>query len=167
MANISGFNANEVEPNVAFDALPADWYEAIIVESEMKPTKAQDGHYLELKLQVVGGKYNGRNVWDRLNLDNTNDLAVQIAKGTLSAICRAVNVTTPKDSTELHNLPLLVKVAQKPYEGEMRNEIKGYKPKNGAAAATPTASNPTLSQAAPPAPKAGAGDAPWLKKAAK
>ena len=33
---------------------------------------------------------------------------MKIAHGELSAICRAVGVMQPKDSIELHNLPLLV-----------------------------------------------------------
>jgi hypothetical protein len=37
--NLSGFNAADVEPNSAFTPLPAGEYQAIISESEMKPTK--------------------------------------------------------------------------------------------------------------------------------
>jgi hypothetical protein len=96
--NLSGFDANQVEPNTAFTPLPAGEYDAIIVESEMKPTKDGTGKYLQLKLQILNGKFQNRTLFDRLNLVNKNDTAVQIAKGTLSAICRAVNVLTPNDS---------------------------------------------------------------------
>ena len=79
MANLNGFNANEVDPAVGFDPIPAGKYLAIITESEMKPTKAGTGQYLQLTFQVLEGQYKGRLVWARLNLDN-------IAKALLDAL---------------------------------------------------------------------------------
>ncbi len=122
------FNANDVDPAVSFDPLPAGKYVAIITGSEIKPTKSGTGHYLELTFQVIEGENHGRMVWARLNLDNPNRTAVEIARKELSAICRAVGVMTPKDSTELHNLPLVINVACKKRTdtGDITNEIKGY-----------------------------------------
>ena len=126
--NLSGFDANNVQPNEGFTPLPAGEYDAIIVESEMKPTKDGTGKYLQLKLQILNGAYQNRTLFDRLNLVNKNDTAVQIAKGTLSAICRAVNVLTPNDSSELHSKPLSIKVAiRNDQNGNPQNEVKGYK----------------------------------------
>jgi len=123
---LDGFNAEEIQPD-SFDALPAGWYEVMIVESENKETKAGTGSYLQLTLEVVSGEHRGRKLWDRLNLDNPNSTAVEIAQKTLSAICRAVGVLRPQDSAELHDKLMLAKVISKKYEGEDRNEIKGYK----------------------------------------
>ena len=132
--NLEGFNANDVEPNEAFSALPAGEYDVIIMGSEMKSTKLGNGKYLELQLQVLGGTYQNRRLFDRLNLVNQSDVAVQIAKGTLSSICRAVGVLEPNDSSELHTKPLtaIVKV-RKDLEGNNQNEVKGYKPRNAQA----------------------------------
>jgi hypothetical protein len=151
MADLRGFDAQTVEPNDSFDPIPNDDYLCIITTSEMKPTKAGDGAYLELELQVIEGPYQGRKLWDRLNLNNANETTVKIAKGTLSAICRAAGVLQPKDSCELHDLPLLVKVACKKREDtdELTNVVKGYK-KRDAAAATPAASSPAPAKAASP-----------------
>ena len=41
-------------------------------------------------------------------MSGTSDL-VKIARGELSAICRAVGVMQPRDSVELHNVPLEIK----------------------------------------------------------
>jgi hypothetical protein len=121
------FNANQVEPAADFEPIPAGKYVAVITASEMKPTKSGSGSYLELTFQIVEGEYKGRLLWERLNLDNPNPLTVKIARGELSAICRAVGVMEPRDSLELHNLPLVVSVRQKTDpEGEVRNEVKGY-----------------------------------------
>jgi hypothetical protein len=128
MANLHGFNANHVEPTTEFEPIPAGKYLAAITDSEVKPTKSGSGSYLQLAFQIVEGEFKGRFVWARLNLDNANSTAVQIARAELSAICRAVGVMTPNDSVELHNLPLVITVKCKKRDdtGEISNEIKGY-----------------------------------------
>ena len=134
MANLNGFAATKVAPAADFEPLPAGKYLAVITDSEMKPTKSGNGHYLELTFQVIDGQYKGRLLWSRLNLDNPSEQAVQIAQGELSAICRSVGVMRPKDSIELHNLPLLVTVKCKKRQdnGDIVNEIRGYAKKEAA-----------------------------------
>lgn len=135
MADLRGFNAHTVEPNESFDPIPAGEYLCVITASDAKPTKAGTGSYLELEFEVIDGPYKGRKLWDRLNLANPNELAVKIARATLSAICRAVGVMEPKDSCELHDLPLLVKVRveKRADTDELSNVIKGYRSRQGAA----------------------------------
>lgn len=141
MANLHGFDANQVEPVSSFEPLPAGKYAAAISDSEMKPTKAGTGNYLQLTFEVLDGPHKGRLLWARLNLDNPNATAVQIARAELSAICRAVGVMAPKDSVELHNLPLVitVKLKRRSDTGELQNEIGGYSPRNDKANQTPSA----------------------------
>jgi hypothetical protein len=66
--NLSGFNAADVEPIRRFTPLPAGEYQAIISESEMKPTKDGAGQYLQMKLQILNGQHQNRTLFDRLNL---------------------------------------------------------------------------------------------------
>lgn len=121
------FNASEVEPNIGFHPVPAGKYIAVITDSEMKDTRSGTGRYLQLEFEITEGEYRGRKLWSRLNLENPNPEAVRMARGDLSAICRAVNVLTPKDSIELHNLQLEITVRCKNnQDGEITNEIKGY-----------------------------------------
>ena len=135
--NLAGFNANEHEPS-SFDALPAGDYDVCITASELKATKAGTGKYLQLTLQVLGGQYKNRKLFDRLNIENPNPTAVQIAKGTLSAICRAVGVLTPDDSAQLHNLGMKAVVrVEKDADGNPTNAIKGYKKRHEGAERTP------------------------------
>jgi hypothetical protein len=146
MANLSGFNANNVEPAAAFDPIPAGKYIAAITHSEMKPTKAGNGNFLELTFEVVDGEFKGRKLWARLNLENPNHVTVQIARAELSAICRAVGVMEPRDSLELHGIPMEVNVKQKARAetGEITNEIKGFAKRNvGQATTAPQAPNST------------------------
>jgi hypothetical protein len=155
--DLNGFDAESVEPRSAFEAIPAGEYEAIIAESEEKPTKAGNGHYLQLVVQIVDGEHKGRKLWARLNLDNPNQQAVDIARAELSAICRAIGVITPKASSDLHDKPLLVKVTVKKsdYSGEFENEIKAWKPLNPDASAI---------GGAPPKAAAAGGKPAWMKK---
>lgn len=164
MADLRGFDANTVEPNDSFDPLPNGDYLCVISSSEMKPTKSGDGSFLELEMEVIDGPCKGRKVWDRLNLNNANETAVRIAQGTLSAICRAVNVLTPTDSCELHDIPLVVKVVCKKRAdtGEMTNEVKGYKGRNAVAKeATSAVGSP---QVGAQAQASAAGSAPPWKR---
>jgi hypothetical protein len=151
MANLNGFNANEVDPNVAFEPLPAGDYLAVVVASEMKPTKNGSGEYLQLELEVIDGPHKGRKVWDRLMLKHGNSQTVAIARGTLSALCRAIGVMVPRDSVELHNVPVLVKVACKKRDdtGELTNVVKGYARK-GAATGAPRPASPAGPGSTPP-----------------
>lgn len=128
--DLSGFNAEEVEPDTGFDPMPAGWYSAMITDSEMKTTKNGAGQYLQLRLDIIDGEHKGRVLFDRLNLINQNQTAVDIAQRTLSAICRAVGIMQPKDSSDLHDKPIRVKVSVRPAQGgyEATNEVKGYQP---------------------------------------
>ena len=145
MANLNGFNATEVEPTSSFEPLPAGKYLAAITESEMKPTKNGSGSYLQLAFTILDGEHRNRVLWARLNLNNPNATAVKIARSELSAICHAVGVMQPRDSVELHNLPLVITVKMKKREdtGELTNEIKGYERKepNGQAQQAPVTDN--------------------------
>lgn len=145
MASLNGFNANQVDPATDFEAIPAGKYVAVVTASEMKPTKSGKGAYLEVTFQVIEGEFKNRLLWARLNLDNPNPLAVKIARSELSALCRAVGILEPKDSSELHNLPLVVTVKQKTdADGEVRNEIKGFTKREVPNGAKPAqAPNPT------------------------
>ena len=132
MANLNGFNAHDVDPNTEFDPVPAGKYLAIITESEMKPTKNNKGSFLQLTFEIMDGEYKGRKLWARLNLNNPNETAVKIARAELSAVCRAVNVMEPKDSCELHNLPLCitVKCKKRSDTDDLANEIAKYERKD-------------------------------------
>jgi len=140
------FDANTVKPNEGFAPLPVGTYQVVITDSEEKPNKKGTGTYHQFTIQVIEGEYEGRRVWARLNLNNPNQQAVDIARGDLSAICRAVKVMKPKDSADLHNLPFLIELGMEKNKetGELSNKIKKYMPLDGATAAkAPTPAAPS------------------------
>lgn len=163
------FDTQTVEPNTPRDLKPEGWYPGMIVESERKATKAEDGsEYLNLELvHIDPSPFKGQPEWDILNLWNKkSEKAVQIARGTLSQIGRSVGVHVIKDSTQLHNLPLMFKlVIEEGGDGVKRNKIKGYKAvESGGQTAAPAATGASAPASSSPA-KASGGAAPWGKKA--
>ena len=141
MAQVS-FNAAEVSTESQFSPVPNGDYPVIITESEMKPTKNGAGQYLQLVLEVIEGPYKGRKVWERLNLVNSNQTAVEIAQRSLSQICHAVGHLQLNDSVELHNKPLMAKIVVRQQDGyDDTNEVKEYSAYPGGA--------PAPAQAAP------------------
>jgi len=150
MAQLGGtFDATQVEPASTYEALPPGNYKVQIVQSELMETKAGDGQYLWLEMDILDGPHQGRKLWDRLNLVNPNQTAQEIAQRQLSAICHATGQLSVQDSEDLHFKPLLarVKVKQRKDTGENVNEINGYKPLDDQQAA-PAAGQP---KSAPPA----------------
>lgn len=151
MALLNGFNAEEHDELTDFSPLPQGDYLAIATDSDMKSTKAGTGEYLEIAWEVIDGEFKGRRLWSRLNLDNPNPKAVEIAQRELSSICRAVGVLRPEDSSQLHNIPLVLRVGveKRKDTGEFSNRVKGYANANGARASYsgsnghPGSSNPS------------------------
>lgn len=154
-----------------FDVVPAGWYNVRITESINKPTKDGQGSYLALTLTIIDGQYANRKLFDRLNLNNKNPKAVEIARDTLTAICHAVGVFQVPDSTVLHGLPMQCKVTVRPADGKYdeSNEVKAYKAISGGSASQPVpafvqqaaAPSPAQSFAAPAAVAAPAATPPW------
>lgn len=152
--NWNQFDAATVE-TPSRDPIPAGDYVATVTDSEIKPNKAGTGEYLSLSFRIEDGDHAGRFVWANLNLVHPNEKAVQIARAELAGLCKAVGVLNPKDSADLHNIPVLIRVVlDKDRDGNPRNVIKGYKP---------VASQPAKS-AAPAKTEAKSSTAPWKKK---
>lgn len=161
MANFN-FNASTVEPMQprSYGPLPAGDYEMIIVKSDVKPTKAGTGHYLELEMQVVSGEHSGRRHWERLNIDNPNKTAQDIAEAALASLCFAVGITDMTDTMQLHDIPFIAHVEIDRKEPD-RNRIMGYV--NAGAAAVAAVPAKAAAPAARPAAPAAAAPAkrPW------
>lgn len=163
MANLS-FNAATVEPSTPFEVLPKGKYLAMIVASELKPTKQKNGEYLQLTVEILDGVTGkGRKIFDRLNIRNSNKQAEDIAQRQLSAICHAVGVIELNDSEQLHNIPMVIELGiEDNDEYGPQNRIKNYSASGGQAiqvAAVPKAAAPAAA-----APAAGAVPV-WKKKA--
>lgn len=104
------FDATTVQPDSGYDVVPAGWYNALIDESELKPTKDGSGAYLQVRYNIIDGQYANRKIFSRLNIRNSNPVAQEIAYKQLSAIAHAVGVMHVQDSSQLHGIPMKIKV---------------------------------------------------------
>lgn len=167
------FDATNIEPSSEYQPLPVGEYAVVITESNMQATKAGTGEYIKLKFEVIEGTFKGRTLFSNLNINNTNQTAVEIAMRDLSAICRAVNRMQITDTSQLHNQPLTVKVGLEPSnkgDGSFNNVIKAYSA-YGKTLAAPVAQPQPMPQATQPSYQAPvqtaqANDAntpPWMK----
>lgn len=129
MADLTGFDAQAPE-NQNSRCLPKGEYRCVMVASERKATNDGTGHYLNCEFSILDGEYQNQKIFCKLNvwLHPSKEKAIKIAKGQLSELCRAVNVLTPKDTSELHGKPLIVKVTIKTSDdyGD-QNNVVGFK----------------------------------------
>lgn len=180
MAKIGYVDAAQLPDRNTFEPMPGQ-HQAVIVDSSMENTKANDGsQFLLLEMVIVGGPFDGRKIQERLNLINNNPTAVKIAQGTLKEIIHAQGkVAISDDSAELHGVPMLIEIEVEPPKGNYgpQNRIKKYLPLNGAApqqqppaATAPAATAPAATQYAPPPaavqPRANAFGAPQAPNSA-
>lgn len=150
-----------------FSPLPAGAYTVMITNSEMKETNAGTGQYILLEMDVQDGEYQGRKIFDRLNVQNPNEKAVEIAWQRVGEISRAVGLEKVKDSEQWHNKRLVVELSVevgKDYvkdgqtvQGRPQNNVKKYRA-YGQEQAAPVAASSTGAPAA-------TNTRPWKKQA--
>ena len=139
MANISDTGYQSASTMDDFSPIPAGEYPAVITESEIKATKDGQGQYLKLKIEIIEGEFQGRLIFTNLNLWNQNPKAAEIARRELATIAAATGKVGASDSAEFHNIPMIVKVAVEPGQGEYgpQNRIKMYSAYGQPAASAP------------------------------
>lgn len=134
MALLPNVFVPEEAEDMKFTVLKGGWYPAELVKSTLKDTRDKAGKYLEFQFKIIEDandeKSEGRFVFTNLNIVNKNETAVKIAHSDLKAICEAVGFEGElEDTTDLHNIPLQIKLTVKPETPDWpaKNEIKGYK----------------------------------------
>ena len=156
LIDIIGTEPLPVGQTKEYGLLPEGWYSAVIVNAEIRDTKAGTGKLVAVTFDVTGPTYQGRKVWANLNIKNPNPTAEKIGREQLGEISLAIGVGLPKDTAQLIGGQLMIKVVNTKSEqyGD-KNETKGYKAMSGAM--------PANVLAAPAAPAA-AKSPPWVKK---
>ena len=136
MTDLSKFLPEELpEPGKDFEPLPVGGYTAVIAEAVVVANKAGTGHILKLKYQILDGNYEGRVIFDNLNIDHPNEKAKAIALIKLSEIQKAIDKKI-NDSSDCLDIPMLIEVSIQPASNgyPAANRIKKHKPFNNAPA---------------------------------
>ncbi len=191
-----GFNAEEEAAKAAeeYAPIPPGWYAAIIeAPTDGKPMVRDSkagGKMLKVVLKITGPAHEGRKIFHNINLivkpkEATADaaskakMAESIGRRELAKLCVAAGKPLAKDSAELVDAVVEVKVAvRKNMDGNPDNEAKDFRRAGSAGALKPPAAPaagyfvpqdggvPPIPAAAPAqaAPKpAPAGNLPWMK----
>ena len=80
MANLDFvYNPDEHEAETGFEIFPVGDYIAQATDSDYRATKSGNGKYIYLEFTVIDGPYTGRKYFDRLNVQNSNKQAMDIA----------------------------------------------------------------------------------------
>jgi hypothetical protein len=146
--SVCNFDATQVQPQKAFEPVPAGWVVAKLIASELKATQAAGGSYDAFELEIIEGPHAGRKLFDRPTRTNANDVAVRIGQERLSAYCHATGVLHLQDTQQLHGIPVWVKVGIRKQDGyEDSNEVKAVQKITD----TPKGCQPAGSGAAPAA----------------
>ncbi len=126
------FDPTGIEPQFGGggNTLPVGKHPVTITKSEGKPTKDNTGGYLELTCVAFDGPAKGGSIAIRLNVHNTNELAVKIAKQQLAAIMAVAGVGPFQNTQALHEKPFVIEVG--PQKGDTKyTEVIGVFDMNG------------------------------------
>jgi len=166
--NMGGqFDANKVAPKKAFEPIPTSWQPAMMIKSEIVAVDGKKGKGSGAKLtwQITDGPHKGRQVYDFVNLKNTNPNTQAMGDAQTSAICHATGFMMPQDTSQWHNLPCYIRVKPKPAKDgyDASNSVGDYRPlsdppKQLGAPAAVSAAAPAPAPA--PAPQAAPAAAP-------
>jgi len=114
---------NNYEEEVGFEVLPPGWYEAQVVDSDIK--EGGKGQYINWTLDIVGKP---NKVWDIMSL--SNDISLKRLK-TMAVCCGHPNPNFLADTEELHGKFCQIRLKiEKDKTGtyEDKNRITAFKP---------------------------------------
>lgn len=155
MANLNEtINVNDTPEAPDFSPIPAGDYHVKVTEASLETTKAGNGQYIKLRLDVIGPSYEGRVLFSNINIRNPNPKAEEIGRQQLGSIMRAIGLSQVSDTDQLIGGQLIVsiKITKDEQYGD-RNEVKSYKAQKGSTAPAPEApqqSEPAASGSVPP-----------------
>lgn len=114
MAKIKGFKLKDEQQGLgSFEAIPAGTYVGKVIESSIVKTKDKKGNMMVFVWEVLKGDQKDAKIWDRVNFENENPKAVEIAQKTLASMCEAIGVKKSKfvDTSQMHGVPCEIKVS--------------------------------------------------------
>lgn len=136
MTDLSDVNMEGVKPMNDAQELPIGTYLVRIEDTEKKETKEKyddagqklpPNFYLQIANKVYGGPSEGQTEFSRLNLWNSNQTAVDMAKSELKSIQEATGVVSAS-SNDLHGKWMVLEVRAGKTEATKDKRYKHYTP---------------------------------------
>jgi hypothetical protein len=121
------FSRDTMPEAASFSPLPVGDYVCSIKKTEVKATKAGDGQYIKLELEVAQGDYAGRKVFTQITFQHPNEMAVEIGLRTLNKLCECAGLANISDSDQLvGTVCALNLIVGKDHNDQDRNEVKYF-----------------------------------------
>ena len=123
------FDSTGMEPPTDFAPIPADQYDVVVTNTELRPTRT-GGQQMVVELTVTSGDYANRKLWYRINTACSNPEAVRIGMDQLQRMSLSLGVRSFNATEELHGRECIasVIVTHDPKYGD-GNDIKSFRPK--------------------------------------
>jgi hypothetical protein len=163
------------EEGSSFKPISVGNYTAEIIEATLAVPSNGDGHMLKLVWRVIDSAHEGRQVFDYLCYQHSNQQTQDIARRKIKDICTALGITEQVTNPEVFMFkPMQVRIGIKSDKQGLwddQNVVSRVRPLNAPDAPAPAPSSPTPPRPATPAaaatkPTSGLGAAPWKKPAA-
>lgn len=115
-----------------FEAIPVGEYEGVIAGAEYKLSQSSGAPMWSLQIQIVGGEYDNRRVFDNVSFSSK---ALPFTKKTLAVIAPEL-ISGPFDpeeaAAEMQGKQVRFKTKLETYQGEKQTRIKQYLAPGGA-----------------------------------
>lgn len=113
--NLFDVDTTGTEKMGGYEVYPPGDYPAMMISASKKETKNRDGAFVECVYQFIEGAHTGKRFTSRMNLWNSNQQAVDIAKRELKSIRSALGLPdNASDLTLFVNKPLVLRLNAKP-----------------------------------------------------
>jgi len=136
--NLFNVDTTGVEAMGGYEVYPAGLYPAVMIAAAKKPTRNNDGWFIECTYQFIDGDVQGKKFTSRLNLGNANVQAVDIAKRELKSIRLALGLhDQASDLADFVNKPLVLNITVKQRKDDpakAENNLVAIEPYTGAPA---------------------------------
>jgi hypothetical protein len=137
---------NLTASDASFDAIPSGRYRAVVSGGELRTSGEKAKHpgseYANMEFTILEGDHESRKLWSNIILSHGDcgcDEKETFDKslGTLVSFLKATGRVTAEDLSsgdfdfnidDYIGAEVVLTVSQREYEGEMRNEIKRYRP---------------------------------------
>ncbi len=113
MVNLANYKTqieNAKENTGSASKVPSGDYVVICTSTEEKENSKKNGHFIINEYEIQEGEYAGEKLIDRINFDNPNETARNIAFATLKALGKAINIEPLANTEQLIGKRIIAKV---------------------------------------------------------
>ncbi len=113
MVNLANYKTQieEAKENTGTSSkVPSGDYVVICTSTEDKENSKKNGHFIINEYEIQEGEHAGEKLIDRINYDNPNDVARNIAFATLKSLGKAIGIEPLADTQQLIGKRIIAKV---------------------------------------------------------